>query len=120
MIYNLDYKKLKEGELDSMRRSSLLAQFILEAQNDWIDLKGAILKSDEESIFNSCQFVIDICSYFQFEKVNEIKQQINHKATDGIFEIELYHKMIKEWSKEICHLRTRQNISSMNRRYSIA
>lgn len=120
MVYNVDYKKLKEGKLDSMRRSSLLAQFTLEAQNDWVSLKEAILESDEESIFNSCQFVAEVSAYFQFEQVNEIRKQINHRASDGIFDIDLYHKMIKEWSRQICKLRTTQNKISMNGQYSIA
>jgi len=118
MVYNVDYKKLKEGNLDSMRRSSLLTQFIIEAQNDWVDLKEAILHSDQESIFNSCQFVSEVSTYFQFEHLEEIKQQINHKASDGVFDIGLYHKMIKEWSRQICKLRT--NNISIDDQYSIA
>jgi len=120
MVYNVDYKKLKEGNLDSVRRSSLLAQFILEAQNDWVNLKHAILKSDEESIFSSCQFVSEVSSYFQFEQVNEIKNQINHKASDGIFDIDLYYKMIREWSQQICKLRSTKHNISINEQYSIA
>ncbi len=106
MVLKVDYKRLKDGGLNPAQKSSILAQFISSSTDEWQNLQQAILTSNKKTVFNSCQFVQEVSSYFNFDQVLAIKHEIDEKAQSGAYDINLYYQMINEWSRQICHLRS--------------
>lgn len=107
MIYNVNFKDLKEGRLDSRNTSKILAQVMQNSQSDWQQLKMAIQNSDHKSISESGAYIQEIADYFQFDTVTEYKRVIEEKANQGIYDLHLYQKMLTDWTKQICNLRTK-------------
>lgn len=116
MIFKLEYNKLKNGRLSAVQKSSILSQFIIRSKHEWQDLQEAILNANQMTIQNSCQYVQEISSYFNFNQVLAIKDEIDEQANCNVFDISLYHKMINEWSRQLCKLRTKtpQEYNQMN------
>lgn len=106
MVLKVDYKELKDGYLNPAQKSSILAQFTLKSKDEWQSLRQAILNSNKITIFNSCQFVQEVSSYFNFDQVLAIKHEIDEKAQSDAYDINLYYQMINEWSRQICNLRS--------------
>lgn len=107
MIFKVEYKKLRDGRLNAVEKSSILLQFIIGSKDEWQDLQQAILNANQRTIHNSCQYVKEISSYFNFNQVLAIKDEIDEQARGNQFDIGLYHQMVKEWSRQICRLRTK-------------
>lgn len=110
-----DYYNIQGGISNSYKTSYLLSDLIRSAQQDFFLLKSGIINRDLCEWKNGTLFIERVAQDLSLHKLLSILDEIENSANTDHYDLGLYYQMIKEWSKEICNLRTRSNKISYRR-----
>jgi|GEM_PF-3296469 len=104
-----DYYNIRGGISNSYQTSYLLSDLIRSSQQDFFLLKRGIKNKNLFEWKNGPLFIERMAQDFSFYKLLSLLDKIESGANSDQYDLGLYYQMIKEWSKEICHLRSQSN-----------